>query len=81
MRLLATTTGFAEDLLTVLEVAVLLVWIWLAITVIADVFKSDDLSGAAKAGWILLIVLIPLLGVLLYVVARGDEMKKHEAAA
>jgi cell division protein FtsX len=81
MRLLATTYGFGEALLTVLEVAVLLVWIWLAITVIADVFKSDDLSGAAKAGWILLIVLIPLLGVLLYVVARGDEMKEHEAAA
>jgi hypothetical protein len=44
-------------------------------------FKSDDLSGPAKAAWILLIVLVPLLGVLCYVVARGDKMEEHEAAA
>jgi Phospholipase_D-nuclease N-terminal len=81
MRLLATTYSFGEVLLTILEVAVLLVWIRVAITVIADVFKSDDLSGAAKAGWILLIVLVPLVGVLCYVLVRGDKMKEHEAAA
>ena len=80
MRLLATTYSFGEVLLTTLEVAVLLVWIRVAITV-ADVFKSDDLSGAAKAGWILLIVLVPLVGVLCYVLVRGDKMKEHEAAA
>ena len=73
--------SFGEALLTVLEVAVLLVWIWVAITVIADLFKGGDLSGAAKAGWILPIVLTPLVGVLLYVVARGDTMKGHGAAA
>ena len=37
--------------------------------------------GAAKAGWILLIVLVPLVGVLCYVLVRGDKMKEHEAAA
>ena len=79
MPLLATTYSFGEVLLTVLEVAVLLVWIWVAITVIADVFKSDDLSGGAKAGWILLIMLVPLVGVLCYVVGRGDKIKQHKA--
>ena len=81
MQLLATTYSFGQALLTVLEVAVLLLWVWLAIRVIADVFRSDDLSGGAKAGWMLLIVLLPLLGVLIYVLARGDKMKQHEAAA
>ena len=76
---LATYT-FGQALLTVLEFALLFLWIWLAITVVIDVFRSQDLSGWAKAGWIVLIVLLPLLGVLVYVIARGDKMKAHEVS-
>ncbi|HEX8855311.1 MAG TPA: SHOCT domain-containing protein [Thermoleophilaceae bacterium] len=77
MQLFATYT-FGQALLTVLEFALLFVWIWVAITVVADVFRSKDLSGWAKAGWIFLIVVVPLLGVLVYLVARGDKMRQHE---
>jgi len=77
MELLATYT-FGQALLTVLELALLILWIWLAVTVVVDVFRSHDLSGWAKAGWVVLIVLLPLLGVLVYVIARGDKMKAHE---
>jgi predicted membrane channel-forming protein YqfA (hemolysin III family) len=76
MQLLATYT-FGQALLTVLEFMLLILWIWLAITVIADVFRSHDLNGWKKAFWLVLIVLLPLLGVLIYVIARGDEMKAH----
>ena len=55
-------------------------WIWIAVTVVVDIFRSHDLSGWAKAGWIVLIVLLPLLGVLIYVIARGDNMKAHEVS-
>lgn len=79
MQLLATYT-FGQALLTVLEFALLFAWIWIAVTVIADVFRSHDLSGWAKAGWLVLIVLIPLLGVLIYIIARGDKMKAHEVS-
>jgi hypothetical protein len=79
MELLATYT-FGQALLTVLEFALLILWIWLAVTVVIDVFRSHDLSGWAKAGWIVLIVLLPLLGVLVYVIARGDKMKAHEVS-
>ncbi|MBV9000142.1 MAG: PLDc N-terminal domain-containing protein [Solirubrobacterales bacterium] len=79
MELLATYT-FGQALLTVLEFALLFLWIWLAVTVVIDVFRSQDLSGWAKAGWIVLIVLLPLLGVLVYVIARGDKMKAHEVS-
>lgn len=79
MELLATYT-FGQALLTVLELALLILWIWLAVTVVIDVFRSHDLSGWAKAGWVVLIVLLPLLGVLVYVVARGDKMKAHEVS-
>ncbi len=76
MHLLATYT-FGQALLTVLEFMLLILWIWLAMTVITDVFRSHDLNGWKKAFWLVLIVLLPLVGVLVYVIARGDEMKAH----
>jgi hypothetical protein len=77
MQVLASIT-FGQVLLTVLEIALLATWIWVAISVVTDVYRSPDLSPAAKAGWIFVIVLIPLLGVMLYVIARGDKMSEHE---
>lgn len=77
MQLFATYT-FGQALLTVLEFMLLILWIWLAISVIMDVFRSHDLNGWKKAFWLVLIVLLPLLGVLIYVIARGDEMKAHQ---
>ena len=77
MQLLASIT-FGQVLLTVLEIALLATWIWVAVSVIMDVYRSPDLSPAAKAGWIFVIVLIPLLGVMIYVIARGDKMGEHE---
>ena len=79
MQLLGTYT-FGQALLTVLEFALLFLWIWIAITVVVDVLRSHDLSGWAKAAWLVLIVVVPLLGVLVYVIARGDKMKAHEAS-
>jgi hypothetical protein len=77
MQLLATYT-FGQVLLTVLELGLLFLWIWIAVTVVIDVFRSHDLSGWAKAAWLVLIVLVPLLGVLIYVIARNDKMKAHQ---
>jgi hypothetical protein len=54
------------------------VWFWLLITVFADIFRSDDLSGWGKAGWVVLTVLLPYLGVLAYVVARGRSMQERQ---
>jgi hypothetical protein len=53
-----------------------LLWIWVLVMVILDIFRSHDLSGWAKALWLLFVVVIPLIGVLVYVIARGDGM--HE---
>jgi hypothetical protein len=77
MQLLATYT-FGQVLLTILELALLFLWIWIAVTVVIDIFRSHDLSGWAKAAWLVLIVLVPLLGVLIYVIARNDKMKAHQ---
>ena len=52
-------------------------WIWIAIDVFADIFRSHDLSGWAKAAWVLFIVLVPFVGVLVYLIARGSKMEAH----
>jgi hypothetical protein len=78
MSVLATVS-FGEAFLTVLEIAVLIVWIWAGIKVLVDVFRSPDLSNWSRAGWLLLIALLPLLGVVIYMVVRGNEMSIREA--
>jgi len=55
-------------------------WIWLLISVYADVFRSDDLGGFAKAMWVLFVLLLPYIGVLIYLIARGGKMQERSAA-
>ena len=54
------------------------IWIWILITVFVDIFRSHDLSGWGKALWFLFVLLIPLVGVLVYLIVRGGSM--HERA-
>ena len=52
-------------------------WIWVLIMVFMDIFRSRDLSGWAKALWFVFVLLIPLIGVLVYLIARGGKMHEH----
>jgi hypothetical protein len=54
------------------------IWIWILITVFADIFRSHDMGGFAKALWVIFVVVVPFLGVLVYLIARGKSM--HERA-
>ena len=54
-----------------------ILWIWILIWIIIDIFRSHDLGGFAKALWFLFIVFIPLVGVLVYLIARGGKMHEH----
>jgi hypothetical protein len=53
------------------------VWIWLLISLFSDIFRSDDLSGWGKAGWTIFIIVLPFLGVLVYLIARGKSMQER----
>ena len=53
-------------------------WIMLLFWIITDIFRSRDLSGWAKAGWTLGVILVPLLGVLVYLIVRGDSMHERQ---
>jgi len=53
------------------------IWIWLLITVFADIFRSRDLSGWGKAGWLIFVIVAPYLGVFVYLIDRGKKMGEH----
>jgi hypothetical protein len=51
-------------------------FVWAFIRVFADIFSRNDLSGGAKAGWIFLIVILPFLGILIYIIARPPMIEQ-----
>jgi hypothetical protein len=53
------------------------IWIWLLITVFADIFRSPDMGGGAKALWTIFVIVLPYLGVFVYLIARGHKMQEH----
>jgi len=62
---------------TIVEVFLWVLWFWILIMVIIDIFRSHDLSGWGKALWFLFVLFIPLIGVLAYLIVRGSKMQEH----
>ena len=65
--------------LTMLYFFLFVIWIWLLIMVFVDIFRSHDMGGLAKALWVIFVIILPFLGVFVYLIARGGKM--HERAA
>ena len=63
---------------TILYVFVFILWLFILFHVIWDIFRSHDLGGWGKAGWLLFIIVLPLLGVLVYLIARGGSMHERD---
>jgi hypothetical protein len=63
---------------TIFEIFLWVIWFWILITVFIDIFRSHDLSGWAKALWFLFVLIIPLVGVLVYLIVRGDSMHERQ---
>jgi hypothetical protein len=66
-----------DALLTVLEIFLLVIWFWILITIFADLFRDHELSGWAKAAWVLFLIVLPYLGALIYLIARGKGMRER----
>lgn len=64
-------------LLTVLEVFLFVAWIWVLISLFSDLFNDHSISGWGKAGWTFLLFLVPFLGALIYLIARGGGMQER----
>ncbi len=54
------------------------IWIWILITVFVDIFRSPDLSGWIKALWCIFVIILPFLGVFIYLIARGGKMQERK---
>lgn len=65
---------------TMLEVFIFIAWVMVVFGMLTDIFRSDDMSGWAKAGWVLLVIIVPIIGVVIYLVARGDKVSEHANA-
>jgi hypothetical protein len=77
--MLAYTYPLADLLGTMLGFFLLIIWLWLLIVVFSDIFRSHDLGGGAKMLWVLFVIILPFLGIFVYLIARGGKM--HERAA
>ena len=75
--MLANTFGTGQVFWSFLWFTLFFIWIWLLIVVFADVFRSHDLSGWGKALWTIFIIVVPYLGVFVYLIARGKKMQQH----
>jgi Short C-terminal domain/Phospholipase_D-nuclease N-terminal len=73
--------SFGEILLVALEIFFFVVWIWILITILSDLFRDHELSGWAKAAWVLFLVIIPFLTALIYLIARGEGMRDRTIKA
>ena len=66
--------NFASFLWDVLVIFAFVIWFWLLVVVFGDVFRRRDISGWGKAGWIILVIVLPYLGVFIYLIAEHDGM-------
>ena len=75
----AAQFGSGQVFLSMLWFFLFAVWIWLLFVVFADIFRSDDLGGWGKALWTIFVIVLPYLGVFVYLIARGRKMGEHAA--
>ena len=75
---LAADYPFIDVLGTMLVFFAWVIWFWILIRVLMDVFRRHDLSGWGKAGWTLFMIVLPFLGVLIYLIAHGKDMGQRD---
>lgn len=76
--MLAASFGTGQVAYSILWFGLFVIELWLVFSVFVDVFRSHDLRGGAKAAWIIFVLLVPLIGVLAYLIFRGDKMRAHQ---
>ena len=79
--MLASDFGSGQVFWSMLWFFLFFIWIWLLITVFADIFRSHDMGGFAKFLWVIFVIFLPYLGVFVYLIARGHKMSEHAMEA
>lgn len=78
--MLAYTYPLADLFGTMLGFFLLIIWFWLLIIVFSDIFRSHDMNGWAKTLWVIFVIILPFLGIFVYLIARGGKMQERAAA-
>ena len=73
--------GTGQVLWSLVWFTLFFIWVWILITVFADIFRSHDLGGLAKTVWTIFVILLPYLGVFVYLIARGKGMQERNIEA
>ena len=79
--MLASTYPLLDLFWTMLEIFLFFIWIFLLFWIFMDIFRSHDMGGGAKALWVIFIIILPFLGILVYLIARGGSMHERQVAA
>jgi hypothetical protein len=77
--LFSNVFGFGNFLLDVFAIFIFILWFWLLITVLSDLFRRHDVSGWGKAVWVIFLVVFPYIMVLVYLIAQGRGMAQRNA--
>jgi hypothetical protein len=72
---------FGDLLLTVFEIFIFVVWIWILFTIISDLFRNHEMAGWLKGVWIILLIVIPWLTALVYLIVYGNDMRERQLRA
>jgi Short C-terminal domain/Phospholipase_D-nuclease N-terminal len=75
--LIAADYPFLDVLWTMILFFAWVAWLWILFTVFADLFRRDDIGGWGKAAWIVFVIVLPFLGVLIYLIAQHDGMRQR----
>jgi hypothetical protein len=78
--MLASQYPLLDVFWTVFMVFAFVVWIWVLIAIFTDLFRSRDLSGFAKAIWVLFVIFLPVIGIITYLIVRGSGMQSRAVA-
>ena len=77
--MVASSYPFMDVLWSMVIFFLFVIWIWILITVFADIFRRRDIGGGMKAVWIIFVILLPYLGVFIYLIAEGSKMAERSA--
>ena len=69
-----------DAFLTMMWFFLWVLWLFLLFRIIMDIFRSKDMNGWGKAGWLAFVIILPFLGVFVYLIARGHKMTEHDVA-
>ena len=80
MNTIIASYDLGDALLTTLAIFFFVIWIWILITILMDVFRDKDLSGGWKAVWVFFLIFVPVITALIYLIVRGHGMRDRAIA-